>query len=111
MAADEQGGEDLIEHLVLADDDLPHLGEDAVADGMEPFDALLQLGCVLAKFRDRYHRQYFLPLSSFGCVLLGIFGSGMFDFQQQLLCRAVAGRGFERRQHALLRFVALARGV
>ena len=34
-------GEDLIEHLILADDHLAHLGKDAVAHRMEPFDAML----------------------------------------------------------------------
>src|SRR3984957_18049888 len=58
VATDEQGGEDLIEHFILADDDLPHLGENAVTDRIKPLDAMLQLGCVLAKFRGRYHRQF-----------------------------------------------------
>ena len=44
--------------IVLADDHLAHLGEDAIADRVEAVDALLQLGCVLAKFRDRNHRLF-----------------------------------------------------
>jgi hypothetical protein len=41
MPADKQRGEDLIEHILLADDDLPHLGKDAFAYSVEPFDAML----------------------------------------------------------------------
>ena len=41
MPTDKQRSEDLIEHLILADDDLAHLGKDAVADRIEPFDAML----------------------------------------------------------------------
>ena len=71
MPTDKQRGEDLIEHILLADDDLAHLGKDAFADRMEPFDAMLQLGCVLAKFRESYHRQFpSSRLVRFGCVLL-----------------------------------------
>ena len=58
MPADKERGKDLVEHLLLADDDLAHLGENAITDRIKPFDALLQLGCVLAKFRDRDHRQF-----------------------------------------------------
>ena len=61
MPTDKERGKDLVQHILLADDYLAHLGENAITDRIEPFDALLQLGCVLAKFRDRDHRL-FLPL-------------------------------------------------
>ena len=76
MAADKKRDEDLIEHLVLPDDDLPHLGQDAVADRMEPFNALLQLGCILAKFRARYHRQFPSSRTSSNFVFGACFCSG-----------------------------------
>ena len=41
MSADEKRGEDLIEDLILSDDHLPDLRENAVAHGLKPFDALL----------------------------------------------------------------------
>jgi hypothetical protein len=68
MSTDKQRGEDLIQHILLANDHLAHLGKDAFADRMEPFDAMLQLGCVLAKFRERYHRQF--PSSRLRILLL-----------------------------------------
>ena len=58
MPTDKERGKDLVQHIFLADDYLAHLGEDAITDRIEPFDALLQLGCVLAKFRERDHRQF-----------------------------------------------------
>jgi hypothetical protein len=56
MPTDEQCDKDLVEHLILPDDNLSHLGKDAITDGMESLDALLQLGCILAQFRERNHR-------------------------------------------------------
>ena len=44
MAADKQSDEDLLEHFVLADDDLAHLLHDAVAHRVEALDTLLQVG-------------------------------------------------------------------
>ena len=41
MSADEQRGQDLIEDLILSDDHLPDLRENALARGLKPFDALL----------------------------------------------------------------------
>src|SRR5690349_14848806 len=41
VSADEQRGEDLIEDVVLPDDHLPDLRENALARGLKPFDALL----------------------------------------------------------------------
>ncbi len=41
VAADEQRDQDLIEHLLLADDHFPHLPDDLVASGLETLDALL----------------------------------------------------------------------
>ena len=58
MPADKERDQDLVQNIVLADDHLAHLGQDAVADRVEAVDALLQLGCVLAKFRGRNHRQF-----------------------------------------------------
>jgi len=58
MPTDKQCDKDLVENIVLADDHLAYLGQDAIADSMEPVDALLQLSCVLAKFRERDHRQF-----------------------------------------------------
>src|SRR5580704_15219657 len=55
MPTDEERGKDLVQHILLADDYLAHLGENAITDRIEPFDAVLQLGCVLAKFRERDH--------------------------------------------------------
>ena len=55
MSAYKKCCKDLVQDLFLADDDLAHLGKNAITDRVEPFDALLQLGCVLAKFRERDH--------------------------------------------------------
>jgi hypothetical protein len=49
MAADEEGDEDLVEDFVLADDDLSYLADNASTDGVEAFDVLLKLGCVLVE--------------------------------------------------------------
>ncbi len=50
VAADEERDQDLVEHLLLADDDLAHLREDAVAHGVKALDALLQFRGVLIDF-------------------------------------------------------------
>ncbi len=57
MTTDKESDQDLIEHFVLPDDHLPYLAQNAIADGMETIDALLQLGCILAKFRDCHHQD------------------------------------------------------
>ena len=42
MAADEERGQNLIEHLFLSDDDLANLAEDSVPYQVEPVDALFK---------------------------------------------------------------------
>ena len=70
MATDKQRGEDLIEHLLLADDHLAHLGEDAFADRWNRSMRCLQFGRVQVKFSDCYHRHFPFSTSSSWCVLL-----------------------------------------
>jgi hypothetical protein len=43
MPSDEQGNENLVQHFVLADDDLANLLEDAVTQEVKAFHALLQI--------------------------------------------------------------------
>ena len=47
MAADEEGDEHLVEHFLLADDDLAYLLQDLLAHRVKALDALLQQGRVL----------------------------------------------------------------
>ena len=57
MAADEERDENLIDHLLLADDDLADLVENAVAHSMEAVDAFLQFRGVQIHFSSS-HRSF-----------------------------------------------------
>ncbi len=98
MAADEQRDHHLLDHFVLADDHAPHLGDDVVPYFLEPRDAVLQLGgveCVAVVVDIR---------------ILCLIPSRV-QFEQQLLGRLEAGRGFERRQHFVARVVGALGGL
>jgi hypothetical protein len=56
MAADKQRNEYLVKHFILAHNHLSHLGKDAIAHCLEPFNALLQLGYIRRQFRSNLHR-------------------------------------------------------
>ena len=58
MAADEQGGENLIQHFFLADDDLPNLSENIVTHGLKTFDAPFQFYRVQIQFSERGHCSF-----------------------------------------------------
>ena len=63
MAADEQRDQNLVEHLLLADDDLADLSENVVAHGLKAFDALLQFRGVQIQFSECGHLFIFLSRS------------------------------------------------
>ncbi len=52
VPADEQGNQDLLQHLLLADDHLANLVQDPIPNGMEPLHSQLQL--VRVHLGDRY---------------------------------------------------------
>ncbi len=59
MTADEQRDQDLIQDLVLADDDLADLAQDALADGVKALHSLLQvvrtqIGCGYGAHADSH---------------------------------------------------------
>jgi len=57
MPADEQGDEDLLEHVLLADDDFVHLGQNAVAHRLKACDAFFEFRRVESGFNSRHcHR-------------------------------------------------------
>ena len=58
VAADEQRDEDLLEHVLLADDDLVHLREDVVSHRVKVFDALFQFGGVERGFSSRCSHRW-----------------------------------------------------
>jgi hypothetical protein len=51
MPADEQGGEDLIEHFILTDNDLANLTENSVTHRLKTFNAPFQF------YRIQIHRS------------------------------------------------------
>jgi hypothetical protein len=58
VSTHEQRNQYLVEHLVLADDDLSNLRKNAVADSMEAVNAFLQLCGIRVEFSERGHRQF-----------------------------------------------------
>jgi hypothetical protein len=95
MATDEQRREDLVEHFVLSDDHLADLAQNVVAHGLEAFNALFQFRRVGIELCDGGHELF--PFV------------GVLQLQQQLLRRAVARRGFERREDVVLGLILFAR--
>jgi hypothetical protein len=57
VAADEERGEDLVDDLLLADDDLANLAENAVAHGVKAVDAFLEFRGVEIHFSSS-HRSF-----------------------------------------------------
>jgi hypothetical protein len=55
MAANEQGRENLIQHVLLTNDDLANLSENIVTDGLEAFDAPFQFYGVQIQFSECGH--------------------------------------------------------
>jgi hypothetical protein len=58
MAADEQGRKNLIQHFLLANDDLPNLSENIVTDGLETLDAPFQFYGVQIQFSECGHWSF-----------------------------------------------------
>ena len=57
MAAHEQGDENLLEHVLLAHDDLVHLGQNVVAHHVKAFDAFFEFRRVERRFNSLHcHR-------------------------------------------------------
>ena len=103
MAADKQRGQNLVQHLLLADDYLAHLGENAITHRIKAFDALLQLAASWLSSGIVTIGTFSCSISSFLTVLL----FRVFDLQQQFLRRAIPGRSLQRSEHAFLGLVAL----
>ncbi len=58
MAADEQGRENLIQHVLLTNDDLANLSQNIVTDGLETFDAPFQFYGVQIQFGECGHCSF-----------------------------------------------------
>ena len=58
MAADEQGGEDLIQHFFLTDDDLANLSENSVPHRLKTFDAPFQFHRIQIHRSERGHCSF-----------------------------------------------------